>query len=235
MTTKTGIITTRSRVILLAVVIPEQFSVHGLGNAHVDERSGLGGAGEEDLAVDVGRVGLAAAEPALGEPVVTLAEDAERLADAGGVEFVHYARLQLAHELGAPLCDGSRRDVRHLGGGRPLLGREREHADALHARLAQEVHELVKLGLALAGKARYERRADDDAGYLAAEPSYQLAYLAAAPAPVHALQNGVVYVLDGDVDVLDDLGVRRDLAYQRAVNFVGIEVVQPDALYAVYL
>ncbi len=125
--------------------------------------------------------------------------------------------------------------MRHGGGGRPLLGGEGEDADALNARLLQEGAELFKLLFALAGKPRDEARAEHQPRDALAQSAKQRADLVPGAAPVHALQDCVIDVLDGDIQIFDDLIVLRDLVDQLVVELIGVEVVEPDPLDALDL
>ena len=164
-----------------------------------------------------------------------LAQNSHVPPDTGGVVVVHDAGLQLEDEIGAALGLVRLAAVGHHGGGRPLLGGEREHAHALEPHLAQPGAQLLKLGIALAGQARDEARAQHKTRNARAQLLQQRADLVAGAVAVHAAENVVVDVLDGDVEILDDLVLICDEVDELVVDDLGVEVVQADPADAVDL
>ena len=208
----TGISTTRTRVILLAVVIvfflqhTDKLTVIGVHHTDVGKVTGLDMffRREPDLPVDIRRVGKGPAVIALFIGIVALAQDLHGLADARFVVIVHDAGLDLGDHVRALPGDLGIR-IFHLCRARALLRGERKRTDALELVFLQKVTELGKFRLALAGKAGDKARAEHKAWDLAAELGKQLLDVFAVAAAVHAAEDIVVDVLDRDIKILDDL------------------------------
>ena len=113
----------------------------------------------------------------------------------------------------------------HRRGLRPLLGREREHARALDLLLAQEVAELFELLLPLAGKTGDDRCPQHKARDARAQVVENLADTLFRVAAVHCLQDVVVAVLNGDIEIRHDLLFLRDRVDELIGDVIGIEVV----------
>ena len=116
-------------------------------------------------------------------------------------------------------------NVLHRRGLRPLFGGEGEHARALDLFLAQKVAELFELRLALAGESCDDGGAQHKAGDAFTQVAESLADALFCVAAVHRLQNGVVAVLDGDIEIRHDLLFLRDRVDELIGDVIGIEVV----------
>ena len=92
-------------------------------------------------------------------------------------------------------------------------------------RLTQPDAQLLKFRLALAGESRDEARAQHKARDARTQLLQQGADLVTGAVTVHAAENVVVDVLDGDVEILDDLILIRDEVDELVVHDLGVEVV----------
>ncbi len=125
--------------------------------------------------------------------------------------------------------------VRHFGGGGALLRGIGKNARARQLLLAQELLQLLQLRLPLAGQPNDQARADGNAGNARAQFAKKLCDRGLRLPPAHGLENGIVYVLDGDVKIAHDLLLARDQIDQLIIDLIGIQIVQTDPLDAVHL
>ena len=116
----------------------------------------------------------------------------------------------------------------HLGGLGAVLGGEGEDPRPLDADLPQKVAELRQFLLPLAGKAGDEAGAEDQARDALPELSEEGQQLRLGVPAVHGLQDAVVAVLDGDIQVGNDLLLPGHGVDELLRHLVGIEVVEPD-------
>ena len=182
---------------------------------------------EPDFPVNVGRIGIGSAVIAFLVRVIALAEHLHDLTDTGLVIVVHNARLNLRNLLCALLGDLGIR-IFHFGCACALFGRKRERTDAFKLVFLQEIAQLCKFHLALAGKTGNEARAEHKAGDLMAELCEQLPDIFAVAAPVHFTQDLVVDMLDGNIQIFDDLRLVCQNVDQLLRHFIGIEIMYPD-------
>ena len=95
-------------------------------------------------------------------------------------------------------------------GRRALLGRVGEASHAVEACLADEVFQLFEFLFALAGVADDKGGADGYVGQFGAELLEQAQGALAVDAALHGAEDAAVDVLQGDVDVVADVGVAHD-------------------------
>ena len=149
-------------------------------------------------------------------------------------EVLHDRGLELEDQIGAAL-GFLIIHMLHLRGGGPFLGGEGEDADALDTGLLEKFAQLIKFGLSLAGEPRDQTRAQHQTGDALAQRFEEPADVRARAAAVHALEDRIVDVLDGDVQILDDFGIVRDLVDELLVKLVHIQIVKPQPLDALDL
>ena len=105
---------------------------------------------------------------------------------------------------------------------RPLLRGELEDPRPLNTRRPEKIAQLLELGLTLAGQAADQRGAQHQTG----EPRTQLIQqghnLRLAATAVHGPQNAVVDMLEGDIDITEDLRLGCDDVNQRVIQLVGV-------------
>ena len=94
----------------------------------------------------------------------------------------------------------------HTGGPGALLGGIGEDGRVIEALFREELAELVRLLVGLAGKSGHAGRAQYHAGNLAPQAGEELGELLARPGPAHALEHATVAVLNGYVDIGQNLG-----------------------------
>ncbi len=112
----------------------------------------------------------------------------------------------------------------HLGRlGAVLLGVGEDRA-VVELGLLDEADELVELLGRLAGEAHERRRAQRDAGHLAAQAGDHLEELLRVARAVHVLEDLGVAVLKRDVDVLHDLGRVADGGNELVGQALGLQV-----------
>ena len=116
----------------------------------------------------------------------------------------------------------------HLGRPGALLRGEGEHPGPFNLCLPEKDTQLFQLRLALAGQAGDEAGPQHQAGDAGPELCQQVQQLRLGIPAVHGLQDPVVAVLDGDVQILDDLGLLRNGVDQLLSDLVRIQIVEPD-------
>ena len=115
--------------------------------------------------------------------------------------------------------------LRRLGA---LLRGEGKHARPLDADLPQEFTQLLEGSLVLIGQTGDEAGPQHQAGDTLAQLSKHLGQGRLGIPAVHGLQNRVVAVLDWNVQIGQNLGLRRDGVDQLIGDLVRIQVVEPD-------
>lgn len=183
--------------------------------------------GEENLAVDLGRIGVASAVMRLGNRIKALAEDGQTLAELLAVKLVGNTELRVHYNvvpiLLCLLVDLIGKAVR----GSVLLAGVRERAEAVKPRFLNVRAQLLEFRLRLAWEADDGGGADDYAGYLTAQTRYRVADNGAAAVAVHPTENVLGDVLYRNIDVLADTVVVAYLRYQLVGYLVRIEIEQP--------
>ena len=179
------------------------------------------------MPVHLGAVGVAAAHVGHGLAVKALAEDLQDLPLHLLVPLVHDPGLDVHHQLG-PADSLLGVHPLHLGGGGPLLRGVGEHAGPEHPLVPQELAQLLELRLPLAGQAGDEAGAEDQAGDALPELVQQLLEVRLVPPAVHPPEDAVVAVLEGDVQVFDDLLLPGDDVDEMVVDHLRVEVVEAD-------
>ena len=116
----------------------------------------------------------------------------------------------------------------HGGGQGALLRGELEHPRPLELLRPQELAQLLKLRLALAGQAADQGGADHHVGDGGTELGEQRLDLRPGAAAAHGLQDAVIGVLDGNVQIVDDLLFPGNDLDQLVRHRLRIEVVEPD-------
>ena len=144
-------------------------------------------------------------------------------------------RLLRGHQRVAPRAHDLRRDgIGQIKRGRVFLGGVGEDADAVKAHLADEVQQVLELRVRLAGEADQERRPQGQIGQGVAHLAEQPLVLLDRPAALHRFEHQVVAVLQGHVNVGNDLrqfaqGVNQRLTHHRRV---AVQQAQPlDAVH----
>ena len=123
------------------------------------------------------------------------------LAHLFGLFLGHDAGLDLHHQLCAPVL-GLLIDLAvHLCSHGVLLGRIGKAAQTVKSDLFDEVAQVLELLLGLAGEACDQGGAQGDAGNLPAQLADDLQQLRTGGAAVHIFEDGIVAVLDGQVEV----------------------------------
>ena len=188
----------------------------------------LVGRQQADPAVDLGGVGVAAAPAAFpAERRRRVDQDLHRRADAFP-QLRHRDVLGDAHEARAPLLAQLGRD--HAGQrvrARARHRRIREAAGAIDPRLANEIEQMLELGVGLARKAGDEGAADDELRADLAPARQPLEVLLAARRPLHPPQHVGMRMLERHVEVRQDPARRHQRQHVVDVR-VRIDVVQPD-------
>lgn len=196
----------------------------GIEAAHRERRAVHG---DEDFAVDFGRVELGASDVEFAFDAVD--DGAERLSDLGLAEFGRDAGLQFHQGVEALLLDFWRDVVGVVFGGvGAFFFAVSKGAHAVEAYGSNEVDEFGELLVGLAGEPDHECGADGDAGHLFAELADELVGLGLGGVAAHARQDAVADVLEGDVEVAAHVGVpaHHGQEVHREVGRIG--VVQPD-------
>ena len=201
-----------------------------MGDARPDDvpRLEVGVAVEEYAAVDLRRVPLRAAERAF---LVDLVDDDVDLAPdhAGEALLAHLfcRRHEAVPALFLDFLGHGAGEIVGRGAGNRLVA---EAADAGELRLAHPVEQELEILLGLAGEADDERRSDGKVGAHLAPAADALQRLFLRRRAAHRFQHLRRGVLEGDVEVRQDLALghqRNDVVDMR----IGIDVVQahPDA------
>ncbi len=140
----------------------------------------------------------------------------------GGVELFREERGLLERDLAlqrhdlvlAPRFDlGGDREIRivlHRAGDGAFLVRVLEHAQHVEACLVDELEEALVVFLGLAREAGDEGRADGHPRDALAQAFDEVALVLRADIAAHGAQHVVARVLERDIDVLEDVGERRD-------------------------
>ena len=123
------------------------------------------------------------------------------LAHLFGLLLGHDAGLDLHHQFGALVLDFLLDLAVHFGSNGVLLGRVGKAAQTVELHFLDEVAQILELLLGLAGEACDQSGAQGDAGDLAAQLADHLQQLGAVGAAVHILEDGVIAVLDGQIEV----------------------------------
>ena len=118
-----------------------------------------------------------------------------------GLLLRHDAGLDLHYQLGALVLDFLLDLAVHLGCHSVLLGGVGKAAQTVELHFLDEVAQILELLLGLAGEARDQGGAQGDAGDLAAQLADDLQQLRTGGAAVHVLEDGIVAVLDGQVEI----------------------------------
>ena len=162
--------------------------------------------------------------------VVIFVQDPDGLSQEAITVVVHDGGLKLHDQIGPAL--GLR--LVHMGHGGcrcALLGGEGEHAHPLNAGLLQKIAQLLKFRLPLAGQTGNQAGAQHQTGDALPQGLKKAPDLPAGAPAVHGLQDAVVDMLDGDIQIFDDLVIGGDLVNQLVVKLVGVQVVETDPLY----
>ncbi len=95
------------------------------------------------------------------------------------------------------------------GGRGALLGAVEKDPQVVEAHFLNEFLQGLKLGLGFAGEAHHHRGAERDAGKALPNQAHGVQDVLAVIAPAHALEDLVVAVLDGQVQIGDEAGLGR--------------------------
>ena len=118
----------------------------------------------------------------------------------------------------------------HGGSLGTLLRGEGERTHPLHAGFPQEVAQLLKFFLTLAGQTGNQAGANDQTRDIIPQLLQQRPQERAIAAAVHQLQNLVVAVLDGNIQVFDNLRLLRHHPDEFIVNFIGVDIMHPHPM-----
>ena len=162
-------------------------------------------AGHADVAVHLGGIGSGAAEVEAALVVHAVAEDADSLAHLCGLLLGHDAGLDLHHQLSALVLDFLLDLAVHPGGNGVLLGGVGKAAQTVELHFLHEVAQVLELLFRLTREARDEGRAEGDVRDLTAQLADDVQQLGAVGTAVHVLEDRVVAVLDGQVEIRQDL------------------------------
>ena len=194
----------------------------GIEAAHCERRAVHG---DEDFAIDFGRVELGASDVEIALDAVD--DGAERLSDLGLAEFGRDAGLQFHQGVEALLLDFCRDVVGVVSGGvGALFLAVSKGAHAVEPYGAHKVYEFGKFLVGLAGETDHERGADGDAGHLFAELADELVGLGFGGVAAHACQDAVADVLEGDVEVAAHVGVAAHHGQEVHRETGGVGVMQ---------
>ena len=164
--------------------------------------------GDEDLVVDFGTVVLCAADDVFAFDSVD--DDVIGLPHAGEVLLQGYLFLDF-HEFGNAAFFFFGADVvGELVGRGALFGGVGETAHAVETGLADKVFQFLEFLESFAGVADDEGGADGYVGQLMAEVLQEAESALAVDAALHGVEYTGVDVLQGDVDVVADVGVAAD-------------------------
>src|SRR5688572_21783289 len=156
-------------------------------------------------AIDLGRVGVAAADAALAAERRCAVDQylhrrADALAQLGG-----RGRLGDLHEARTPFLPQLRRDgVRQVVGRGAFDRRVGKAAGPIDARFVHELQQVLEFGLGLAGETGDESAADDELRADLAPARDALEVLLAARGPLHAPEHVGVRMLERHVQVRQD-------------------------------
>ena len=139
---------------------------------------------------------------------------------------VHDFVLQHHHKLGAAGFFVVVDLIVEFGGNRAFLRREGEHAGAFDARLAQVGAEVFKIVDRFAGESDDQARAQHKSRQLFAQLRQKFGRVFAGVVAVHRRKDRRFNVLDGDIEVAEDLFVGGDRFDQLVGNAVRVRVVQ---------
>ena len=184
------------------------------------------------MAVHIRGIGPAAAHIHLGLAVEALAEDLHGVTQPALIEFVHDAGLDIHQQLRAAQGFLFAHAVPHLRSGRSLLGRIGEHAGPLDLFGAQEGAQLFKGSLVLIGQTRDDAGAQHQTGNTRPELGEQFREVRLVAPAVHFSQHLVAAMLDGNVEIGQDLFLPGHRVDQFLGDLVRIEVVQADPVDA---
>ena len=112
--------------------------------------------------------------------------------------------------------------VFHLRSARPLLRRVGENAGTLDTNLAQETAKLIENLLRFKGKAGDDTRSQDKARDARAQLCKKRGKVFFVTTAVHRAKDGVIAVLDGDIEVFEDLLLGRDHVDEVVCDLVGV-------------
>src|SRR5262245_51944246 len=179
-------------------------------------------------AVDLRRLSRRPAFPRecgiLARPVHQHVDDG---ADELGVAIERRGVVLVLHRGGA-LGSGFRIDLAGEGRRRrALLGRIREHAQAIEARVVEEREQIFEGGSRLSGEADEHRRPQGDVGDRVAKLPDDLQHATRRHRATHGAQHAVVAVLHRHVHVRHDARA-RELVEHAVVDVSGMQVHRPD-------
>ena len=118
--------------------------------------------------------------------------------------------------------------VLHFGGLGALLRGEGERPRPLQPNLLEEIKQLLEFFLSLAGKAGDQTGADHKSGNLRPQLFEQLPQERTVAPAVHQLQNMIVAVLNGDVQIFHDFGFLCHHPDEIIIDFIGIDIVNAN-------
>lgn len=107
-----------------------------------------------------------------------------------------------------------------------------EDPGAFQAEFMEELAQRLEILLGLAGEAGDEAGPQDQAGDPLAQLAEEVAGLLSAAPAVHGLEHMVADVLDGNVQIFDDLRLVGDHVNELVADLIGVEIVQPDPMHA---
>ena len=119
----------------------------------------------------------------------------------------------------------------HLGCLGALLRGEGEGPCPLQPNLLEEIKQLLEFFRSFAGKAGDQAGADHKSGNLRPQLFEQLAKKRAVPPTVHQLQNMIVAVLNGDIQIFHDFGFLCHHPDEFIIDLVGIDIVNANPVY----
>lgn len=207
----------------------EDVVLGGFGDLDIVEIADGEGAvfADEHAVIHFGRVVLGAADVEI--LFLGIDDDFESLAHLGFVQFEGNLFLK-AHDFILPFVFfGLANRVAQLVGWRVILLRVSEDAQSVEARSFDELHKFLVLFTGFRRVAGDKGGAQGDVGNGLADAFYHIIYIGCASATSHTLEDFVVDVLDGDVQIVAELRVffHHIQDFEGEVERVGVVQTEP--------
>ena len=164
--------------------------------------------------------------------VASVHQHPDGLADVGPVLFLGNAVLHLQKPVKPAVFVGLGERIVHLRRRRSAPGRENKGEQRVVAHLFDEAHRILKFLLRLAGEAHDDVAGQHQIGHDGAAVLHQGQVLGAVVVAVHGLQNPVVARLEGQMELLADLGVFGDGVKELVAGVAGMGGHEAQAEFA---
>ena len=178
-------------------------------------------------AVNIRRIRIGSPVKLLRFLIEAVHQDLHLRTDSGRIVLIHDSGLQFLNNANA-FRGSVRIHMLHSGGRCSLFRRKHEGANPLHSGFLQKVQQLLKFFLSLSRQAGNQACADDKPGDPISKLCQQVTQERTVPSPVHPLQNFIVTVLNGNVQILDNLRLLCNYIDQFIVDFIRINVMNPN-------